>query len=202
MDFSRIEQVKDDVIVLRPVYINGANATELWLKDGEVLYDKRGIKGVVKAVGRTYMIDFSAQKKKVAELLQRAAIVPFYIDARRVFIPIKMRKALTANDVVYGYMDLAWLQQVDAVAKNHCRAVVGNGMEIDIFSSQNTVVNSQNNGQRVREMLADQVSNEPDEKQVIDSFVKVLRDMGNMCRQLNRIESRIAEVSERYEVHR
>ncbi|MDD4055986.1 MAG: hypothetical protein PHG42_09400, partial [Bacteroides sp.] len=122
---SRVEQVKDDFIVLRPVYINGANATEVWLKNGEVLYDKRGIKGVLKAVGRTYMIDFSAQKKKVAELLQRTAIVPFYIDAQRVFVPVKMREALTANDAVYGYVDLARLQQVDTVAKNKCRAVVG-----------------------------------------------------------------------------
>ena len=92
MVFSRVEQVRDDVIVLRPVYLYGANATEIWLKNGEILFDKRGIKGVVKAVGRTYMIDFSAQKKKVAELLQRTAIVPFYIDAQRVFVPVKMRE--------------------------------------------------------------------------------------------------------------
>ncbi|MDD2300127.1 MAG: hypothetical protein PHU69_10880, partial [Fermentimonas sp.] len=201
MVFSRVEQVKEDFIVLRPVYVDGANATEIWLKNGEILYDKRGIKGVLKAVGRTYMIDFSAQKKKVAELLQRTAIVPFYIDAQRVFVPVKLRKALT-NDAVYGYVDLAWLQQVDAVAKNKCRAVVGNGMEINIFSSRNTVVNSQNNGQQVREMLADQVKDEPDEEQVIDSFIKVLRDRRNMLRQLDRLESMIAELSERYEANK
>ena len=126
------------------------------------------------------MIDFSAQKKKIAELLQRTAIVPFYIDAGRVFIPVKMRKALTVNDAVYGYVDLAWLQQVDAVAKNKCRAVVGNGMEIDIFSSRITVVNSQNNGQRVREMLADQVKDETNDEQIIGLIIKFLRELRNI----------------------
>ena len=180
MDFSRVEQVKDDFTLLRPVYINGANATEVWLKNGEVLYDKRGIKGVLKAVGRTYMIDFSAQKKKVAELLQRTAIVPFYIDAQRVFIPVKMRKALTAKDAVYGYVDLARLQQVDTVAKNKCRAVVGNGMEIDIFSSRITVVNSLNNGQQVQAMLADQVKDETNDEQIIGLIIKFLRELRNI----------------------
>ena len=37
----KVEQFRDEVIVLRPVYTDRGNATELWLNSGEVLQDMR-----------------------------------------------------------------------------------------------------------------------------------------------------------------
>lgn len=195
MDFVKVEEVKDEFIVLRPVYADGANATEIWLETGEVLVDRRGLRGVVKAVSRYFMIDVSAQKEKIAEMLQCGGIIPFYINEKRIFVPLKMRKALSSNDMVHGYVNLAWLGKIESAGGKRCRAILNNDMEIELFSSRMTAIGSQNNGQRVREML-EQAEANSEEKQVLNSVRYLIGFFNNMTRQLDRIEDRIAEGKE------
>jgi hypothetical protein len=38
----------------------------------------------------------------------------------RVFIPLKMRQAVTENDAVYGYVDMAYMGEPEARAGKEC----------------------------------------------------------------------------------
>lgn len=46
----KVEQLRDDVIGLRPVYSEGADATEIICANGSVIIDYRRVKTVVKAL--------------------------------------------------------------------------------------------------------------------------------------------------------
>ncbi|MGI5922250.1 MAG: hypothetical protein ACOX6I_11000, partial [Syntrophomonadaceae bacterium] len=109
MNNIRVEQVRDKVVGFRPVYIDGGNSTELLLLNGEVVVDRRAWTTVQHALFYSYGLDLSAQRNMLRARLNQKGNLPFYLDEKRVFIPLKTRKVLAPRDGVYGYIDESFI---------------------------------------------------------------------------------------------
>lgn len=197
MEKLRIELIRDKVIGLRPVYTERGNATEVLLSDGEVKLDYRGIKTVKAALARNYAVDLQAQRKVIERELNRKAVVPFYLEDR-VFIPLKMRQALTENDLVYGFIDVSYVTDIREEGKRRCRVFLSNGINIEVLSSINTALNSKHIGNKVAAGLQVKVQDDTAEKQVAKSVYKLVRSFSQILDRLERIEGQIAEDGGKY----
>lgn len=191
MNLVKVEDLRDRVIGLRPVYFEGGNSTELLLDSAEVLLDKRISSSVVYALARSYAIDFSAQRKLLKDRLNRKAVLPFYLDEKRIFVPLKMRTGLTPRDTIYGYVNVLYLDEIIAVGKKTCEVKLVNGMNLNVLSSRNTVVLSEHVGREVLALLQDGQDDNNDEAQIIESVRSLLRILVNMARQIERIEQKL-----------
>ena len=85
MDMAKVEQWRDDVVGLRPVYEDIGNCTEILLRNGTVVRDRRVLNSVVKALAAAYAIDLKAQRRILREKITRQGVLPFYLEAGRVF---------------------------------------------------------------------------------------------------------------------
>lgn len=53
---KQLEQVKDSIVVLRPIYGPSGDNTELWTFEGMTV-DRRSIRSIKKALARLYTIE-------------------------------------------------------------------------------------------------------------------------------------------------
>lgn len=194
---GRVEQVRDAVIGLRPVYTDQGNATELWLASGEILVDRRGVKSVVTALARSYALDLKAQRQQLGQLLERSMILPFYLG-RRVFVPLKMRKALMDNDMVYGYFDADYIKDIQGGRFRECRVLLKTCDEFKALSSQATAQKSLHLGLRLLEALKGDTDDTRDEQQVMESVGALYRSLKEILKRLQSIEAHIAEAESSY----
>ena len=146
VDVGKVEQLRDEVIGIRPVYSEIGNATDILLKDGRVVRDKRVLNSVVKALVASYAVDLKAQRRNLREKLGRKGVLPFYLGEGRVFVPLKMRQALTDGDSVYGYIDMSYMGQPQAGTGRECLIPLANGLELQVLSAQSTILGIQNTG--------------------------------------------------------
>lgn len=101
----RIEEVKDTIVLFRPVYNDAGNVTELfYLEDDELkkACDQRTLIYVRQSLARIYNLDYSAQSRELENLLHRKNAPPFYLPDGRVFVALKMRKPVIVGDNTYG----------------------------------------------------------------------------------------------------
>lgn len=147
------EQVRDDIVVIRPVYSPTGDVTELITVHGKALTDHRHIKSVIKALARSYALDLQAQKRITQVRLHRRAILPFYLG-NRVFVPLKMRQVVAPHDSTYGYVDVSYIGEIEVVAPKCCRLLLVNGVELIIPSRLSTVVQGQYLGNILRGELS------------------------------------------------
>lgn len=172
-----MEQFRDEVIVLRPVYTDRGNATEMWLKSGEVLQDMRGMKAVLSALAGIYAVDLKAQHKQLREFLNHGGSLPVYLG-RRVFIPLKMRRAITENDAVYGYVDLDCIKGLDGSKKERsCWVGLKNGQDIKLCSTLATAVSSRHLGEKVAEWLKSEQADKEEEIKVMEPLLKLVQSL-------------------------
>ncbi len=108
-----LERIKEEIIALQPVYTDTGNATRIILHEGESL-DSRGMRSIIMALARIYAVDLAAQRDSLELRLNRHGVMPFYLSKKRVFVPLKMRKALSPKDMVYGYVDVKFMGEVAA----------------------------------------------------------------------------------------
>lgn len=146
MRLVKVEQFRDEVMGLQPVYTEIGNVTDLLLKSGEVVRDRRVLHTVVKVLAAAYAVDLKAQRRILLEKLSRKGMLPFYLGAGRVFIPLKMRQALTVRDAVYGYVDLAYMGELQAGKGKECLISLSNGLQLQVLSNQSTVHEAQHAG--------------------------------------------------------
>jgi hypothetical protein len=202
MKTGKVEQWRDDVIGLRPVYTDLGNATEVLLKDGEVVLDERGLKSVLTALGRAYAVDFKAQRMQVKELLQKQGTLPFYLGSERVFVPLKMRRAVTDNDQVYGYVDVRFMEEPYTGDNYQCLVRLKTGLELDILSSVITAAASRHTGLRLLEVLNVDSGRDSAEQQIVNSVLYFIRCLNAIHQRLQSIENRmnkqVAESGEDY----
>ncbi len=191
---GRVEQVRDTVIGLRPVYTDQGNDTELWLASGEMLIDRRGVKSVLTALAKSYAIDLKAQRQQLRGLIQRNGVFPFYLG-NRVFIPIKMRKAITENDSVYGYLDTGYIRDIKGGKGRGCQILLTTGSSIEAFSSQTTAKQSLQLGLELQNELDTADDNDQYEQKIMESVLILCRSLKEMLKRLERIEGHIAEAA-------
>lgn len=177
----KVEKVEKNVIVIRPVYRENGNVTELWQSSGEIYYDKRGIDGVIKALARHNMLDLKSQREKLRHDLQRGSVLPFYLPDKRVFIPLKMREALTVKDKRNGYIDVQYIDVVTPFGDNNCLLKLANGKEIVILSPKKTADANHHLGMQLWEKINKDTVNKDDfeEKFLIGMkvFARILLDI-------------------------
>lgn len=191
MDMGKVEQLRDEVIGLRPVYCEIGNATELLLKNGTIILDKRILNSVVKALAATYAMDLKIQRKHLREMLNRKGILPFYLGDGRVFIPLKMRQAVTANDAVYGYIDLNYMSEPRPKTGKGCVLELINGIKLQVLSGQTTVRGAQHTGMAVRSSLQPDKPKDEIEELIIQAVQAIINTLTDQHRQLRRIEEKL-----------
>ncbi len=189
MDVGKVEQLRDEVIGIRPVYSETGNATDIILKDGRVVRDRRVLNSVVKALVASYAVDLKAQRRNLREKLGRKGVLPFYLGEGRVFVPLKMRQALTDGDSVYGYIDMAYMGQPQAGTGRECLIPLANGLELQVLSAQSTVLGVQYTGQAALSALQpDKGDGDAREVQVMEAARILAATLAGILGQLTRIE--------------
>lgn len=187
----KVEQLRDNIIALRPVYTDEGNSTEIYLHKGTQFVDRRGIKSVITALARSYAIDLSAQRKNMQDKLTRKGLMPFYLDNKRVFVPMKMRKAVSKNDMVYGYVDVSCIGDVKLQGNRDCRLWLNDGRKMEILSSKAAAVQSQYLGQNLLEFLQTEKTPDPAENAVVVAATQMVNTFQQIIEKLDRIENKI-----------
>lgn len=188
-----METIREEIIGIRPLYTDTGNATIIYLREGEVM-DTRGCRSVSNALASCYAIDLTAQRRNLEESLGRKGILPFHLGAERVFIPLKMRRPVSENDVVYGYVDVRYIGDVDIIGKTCCLLTLTDSRQIEILSSQNTIRQSQHVGQRLLDLLQAEQGVDPGMKsvhQLVDEAVNAFREIREIKMKVDNIEEMV-----------
>ncbi|MDH7498323.1 MAG: hypothetical protein QHH05_07790 [Syntrophomonadaceae bacterium] len=186
METGRVEVVKELVIGLRPVYTETGNDTELWLEDGRVLLDRRGLRAVVKALARSFALDLVAQRERVRELLGQTGLVPLCVGGR-VLVPLRMRESRCEHDAAYGYLDAGQVREVEARAGGGCLVRLACGSQVEVRSTRATVLKSLDNARRLQGGEAEAGS----EEQVVQAVRCLLGMLAGMERSLAELSRRL-----------
>jgi len=193
----QLEKIKDEIIGLRPVYTDTGNATIIYLRRGEAV-DSRGMRSIMTALARIYAIDLAAQRSQLEMSLQRQGMMPFYLGPERVFVPLKMRRAMAEKDAVYGYVDVRCMGGVLDGGKRTCRLRLLDGREMEILSNRGTVEQCRVMGRSLLEMLQGERHTDPEEELMVGAVMHVHRMFRVLERRLIHIEELIAEGEGRY----
>jgi hypothetical protein len=191
VNMGKVEQLRDEVIGLRPVYCDIGNATDIFLKNGEVVRDRRVLNSVVKALAASYAVDLKAQRKLLQEKLSRKGVLPFYLGAGRVFVPLKMRQAVTENDAVYGYVDMAYMGEPQPTAGKECLIKLSNGLQVQVLSNQSTVHGVQHSCKAALAVFQPYNGGDEQQEQVMEAGRIFTCALATMVQQLNRIEQNL-----------
>ncbi|WP_041427370.1 hypothetical protein [Syntrophomonas wolfei] len=193
-DAGKVEQLRDEVIGIRPVYSETGNATDIILKDGRVVRERRVLNSVVKALAASYAIDLKAQRRNLREKLGRKGVLPFYLGEGRVFVPLKMRQAVTEGDSVYGYIDMSYMGQPRAGTGRECLIPLANGSELQVLSAQSTVLGAQHSGWAALAALEpNKGDGDARQEQVMEAAQILAAAMVEIIEQLKRIELSLVE---------
>lgn len=190
---KRLEAERDNVIGLVPVYTDTGNATKVLLKSGEAWIDNRTIKTARSVLARSYAIDLKAQRLRIENMLNRKGPLPFYIN-QRVFMQLKLREAITENDMVYGFIDIDYVKSLESIDKGaRCEAILINGKRLQVFSGYNTALKAKQTGEKLLELIKMEEEDSSEENEVVKSVVTFIASLKEISRRLERIEDKIAE---------
>ncbi len=179
----QLEQIKDSIIVLRPVYGPEGDNTELWTWKGKSV-DRRSVRSLKKALARLYAVDLPAQGKQVARLIDRQAVLPFYLQPERIFIPLKMRTPLCANDRCCGYVDISSVETIGGKS-GRTQLVLKDGRTLDLFCTAATAAQTICLGQKLSSALQTRPSLN-DEEVIAQAVLLVLKKMQQLDQILNK----------------
>lgn len=190
----RVEQVRDEVIGLKPVYSDAGNCTEIMLINGKLGFDRRGIKSVLAAFARAYALDLSAQRDLLRTKIKKKIGMPFCIGPERVFIPLKMRQVLTTNDLAYGYVNVKYVpEEIMEKGKSCCMIVLATGMELEIFNSKATILQNKNYGLQMLEFIKEKDQHKAKQQAILDSAHTVGQLLANISELLERIDRKLGK---------
>lgn len=179
--YRRIEDLKEQIILFRPVYSDDGNTTELLFMAGEQMdkaMDRRNIFSVRQSLVRSYNLDLSAQSKELEQKFNRRYLLPFYLPDGRVFVPLKMRRPQVIGDNTYGYVDLTYIKYVRKVnGQTMLKLTVGE--EIRLCSTSAATYSSISLAKDTLEYLTSRVHNEQEQ---------ILGALGILINKLYRIE--------------
>lgn len=191
MRLVKVEQFRDEVIALKPVYSEIGNTTDILLKSGEVVRDRRVLNSVVKVLAASYAVDLKAQRQILQEKLSRKGVLPFYLGNGRVLIPLKMRQAVTENDAVYGYVDMAYMGEPQVGVGKECLIKLSNGLQLQVLSSQSTVHGALHSGKAVLAVFEPYKGGDDQQEQVMEAGRMFTCVITQIVQQLDRIEQSI-----------
>lgn len=196
MKIGKVELLREDVIGLRPVYTVMGNCTELLLKSGEIVLDNRSMHSVMKGLAGSYAVDLKAQRKILQSQTPRKAMQPVYLGDGRVFVPLKMRQALTAKDAVYGYIDVAYMTEPQKGSGRECLMELSNGLQLLVLSAPATIHNSLHAGLNVLDLFKPSAGKNALAAMVMETVQLILDEFSRRVKQLDRIENKEIRHSE------
>ena len=179
--YQRIEDVKDQVILFRPVYSDEGSITEIFMIDDKGMqktFDRRNIISVRQAFARCFALDLSAQAKDLQQKLNRKFPLPFYLPDSRVFIPLKMRKPLIIKDSTYGYVNISYIKSVRKINHEVVLTLTTND-KIPLYNTSSAAYNIINLGKGITDLVNNQMQNEQE---------RILDALGILIDKLYRIE--------------
>lgn len=193
VNMGKVELLRDEVVGLRPVYTQMGNCTELLLKNGEIVLDRRVIHSVMKALAASYAVDLKAQRHNLQSQISRKAVLPFYLGDSRVFVPLKMRQPLTENDAVYGYIDQAYMTEPQKGSGRACLMELSNGIKLQILSAPATIHNALHAGLSALDLFQPPDRDHAVEAMLLEIIRLILHEFSRRASQLDRIESRLPQ---------
>ncbi|MGE5458928.1 MAG: hypothetical protein ACM3NJ_00600 [Methanobacterium sp.] len=196
MMIGKVELLRDEVIGLRPVYCDMGNCTELLLKNGKVVLDRRVMHSVLKALAASYAVDLKAQRRILQMEINRKGMLPFYLGDGRVFIPLKMRHALTEKDAVYGYVDLAFITEPQKGVGRECRIALSNGLQLQVLSTTATVQGAWHSGLAALDLFKPTGDEDAVEALLQKTFKLILDAISRRVQQMDRIEYKVERHNE------
>lgn len=178
----RLEKIRDEIIALRPVYTDRGDAAEVYLKNGEVKVLDAGIRTVRRVFLKNYAVDFAEQQRLLAEEFGKSRLLPFYID-ERVFIPLKMRKTVSKNDMVNGYVEVGAIRDFRGEGSLSCRILLITGAEIMLTCGEETVIKSFHTGKRLQERLISEREAKALAYKTPDPLLTLVAELGAVMRR-------------------
>ncbi len=193
MDYIKVEQIRDQVIAIRPIYSDEGDVSEIIARSGEVLLDRRKIRSVLKGLLHSYGLDIKYQRRLIRERLQRKSVMPCFLSPERVLIPLKMRRAIVAGDCVYGYVDVSSIKDIPSGGKRNCVLLLTNGIILEIMSSKTTVLQIQERGLKLSQLLDQAKESDGNDysRQMMEWGALLGKTMGEILQHMQRIEQRI-----------
>lgn len=180
---SQLERIKDSIIVLRPAYGPQGDSTELWTLEG-ISNDRRSIRSLKKALARLYAVDLPAQGEQVAKLIDRQTVLPFYLPPGRIFIPLKMRTAICANDRCCGYVDVNFIETI-GLKNGRAQLVLKDGRALDLFCTEATAARTICLGYKLSSVLQARPS-PTDEEVIAQAALLILKKIRQLDQILNK----------------
>lgn len=126
----------DQIIAFVPVYTDRGDSTALWLQDGRVLIDPRGIRTCLRTFWDHYSFAWASYRREYAPLLNRKNLLPWPADLRRTFAPAKLRSPQVGRDPAYGYFAVEQVRGVQAADPQQAAASVllfRNGSQLPVY---------------------------------------------------------------------
>jgi hypothetical protein len=193
VDYIKVEQIRDQVIAIRPIYSDEGDVSEIIARSGEVLLDRRKIRSVLKGLLHSYGLDIKYQRRLIRERLQRKSVMPCFLSPERVLIPLKMRRAIVAGDCVYGYVDVSSIKDIPSGGKRNCVLLLTNGIILEIMSSKTTVLQIQERGLKLSQLLDQAKESDGNDysRQMMEWGALLGKTMGEILQHMQRIEQRI-----------
>lgn len=140
------EIFQEDIIAIVPEYVDSkGNCTIIHREDLNPLILDKTIKTVISLVGRYYMIDFNAMKKRYSSLLSSRNLIPIALSRDDILIPFKTRIPMYKNDGAFSYINMKYIKEIKK-NKNTTIVTLSSGLEIDCLCSLDTVNKHLRNG--------------------------------------------------------
>jgi hypothetical protein len=191
----KLENIKGEIICVRPIYTERGDATIIYLREEEMVID-RGIRSVVAALARSYAIDLGSQRKHLETRLQRRGVMPFYLAEDRVFVPLKMRKAVAPKDMVYGYLDVRYMGNMEQREDGSCIVALEAGRRLEILSKPGTVAHLYHLGKGLLEQLQAEKVGDAAEKMAVGVTIYYYKTLKGIERNLQELKDILAKKRE------
>lgn len=123
------------IIYILPFYLDGVgDVCKVKDKTGErIVYIK--LANMLKNVFKERMLDFKEVRRKCRKALNQKNLIPLMLNESEVLFPIKIRKARTTRDEVYGYINFHFIDKIE----DKC-IILKDGQKIFYIESYRSVI--------------------------------------------------------------
>jgi hypothetical protein len=142
MEKMNLSQCWPEILYFGPVCgKDGGNCTEILIKGGARIVDRRRTKGVLAALARVFARDLACLRDSTRREAGRSHSLPLVLDPEMVLVPVKARTANCKDEGTTGYVVLNKLLGVEPLAKEGrgCRLLFQDGLEVTTLLSLSTV---------------------------------------------------------------
>ncbi|SCG81897.1 hypothetical protein DW1_0277 [Proteiniborus sp. DW1] len=109
------ELVSKEIVAFLPFYIEG-NSTKVITNKQNEEYIYKSIKTFITLLSKYFMVDLNSSRQYYGKIIGSTNIVPLPFNKDNIFVPLKVRKAISKNDGSFGYFNIGFIK--DIIEKN------------------------------------------------------------------------------------